>query len=53
MSENSRFYPEKMKERKVRHEISEELGRQLEEIFSLIQYCERIWALEERIEKQL
>lgn len=53
MSENSRFYPEKMEERKVQQEISEGLGCQLEEIFSLIQHCEKMWALEERIEKQL
>jgi hypothetical protein len=53
MSENSRFYPEKMDERKAHQEISEGLGRQLDEIFSLIQHCEKMWALEERIEKQL
>ena len=53
MSENSRFYPEKMEERKVQQEISDGLLRQLDEIFSLIQHCETMWALEERIEKQL
>jgi hypothetical protein len=53
MSENSRLYPEKMVARRGQQEISERLGRQLEEIFSLIEHCEKMWALEERIAKQL
>ena len=53
MSDNFRFYAEKMAERRARPQISESLLRQLDEIFRLIRHCEAIWAVEERIEKQL
>ena len=52
MSDNYRQYPEKMREQKAaRASASQPLHDQLEELFETIRWCERIWAIEERIEK--
>jgi hypothetical protein len=52
MSENYRFYVVKMAERRARLVGSGRLRWQLEEIFCVVQRCEAMWMLEDRIEKQ-
>jgi hypothetical protein len=54
MSDNYRQYPEKMREQKAARAsapASQPLRDQLEELFETVRWCERIWAIEERIEK--
>jgi hypothetical protein len=52
MSDNCMQYPEKMREQKeARASASQPLRDQLEELFEAVRWCERIWAIEERIEK--
>jgi len=56
MSDNFRQYPEKMREQKEARasasaSASQPLRDQLEELFETVRWCERIWAIEDRIEK--
>jgi len=54
MSDNFRQYPEKMREQKAARAsapASQPLRDQLEELFETVRWCERIWAIEDRIEK--
>jgi hypothetical protein len=52
MSENYRFYATKMAQRRLRlMNSSPELQRRLEELLSVVEQCETMWALEDRIEK--
>ncbi len=53
MSDNSRFYLQKMEERRTTRSVKPCLYAQLEEILLVVRRCEKIWALEERIERQL
>jgi hypothetical protein len=52
MSENNRLYQQKMEALRVsrRHRP---LSSQLRDILGMVAECERRWALEERIERQL
>jgi hypothetical protein len=52
MSENYRFYVAKMLERRAVPANTAELRWQLAELLDVVQHCEAIWALEDRIEKQ-
>ena len=52
MSENYRFYAEKIKEhRAAAATASPELTDQLADLFLAVRRCEAMWALEERIER--
>jgi hypothetical protein len=52
MSDNYRLYAEKMAERRAaRASESAPLHAQLEELYQAIRWCERIWEIEERIER--
>jgi hypothetical protein len=53
MSENVRFYRQKMAEQSAGRPRHRPLPDQLREIFAVVADCERRWALEERIERQL
>lgn len=54
MSENYRFYVQKMIEGRVtRPLIRPSLRRDLDELFEVVERCEKIWAIEERIERSL
>lgn len=54
MSENYRLYAEKEAAKRAgREHAVRPLRPQLEELFELVRRCERIWAIEERIEKSL
>jgi hypothetical protein len=50
MSENCRFYAQKMAERRARLESSVNLRRQLNDLLRTVQHCEAMWALEDRME---
>lgn len=50
MSDNYRFYAQKITERRVARDRSP-LRRQLEELMRVVQRCEAMWALEDRIER--
>ena len=54
MSDNYRLYPQKVAEaRSRRRDVSSgALSRQLREIFDTVRWCERIWAIEERIDRE-
>jgi len=52
MSENCRFYPAKMAEQRARLRSSRELWRQLDELLKVVEQCEAMWALEDRIGRQ-
>lgn len=51
MSENCRYYREKMEARRSR--AAGELHEQWVELMAVVRRCERMWALEERIERSL
>lgn len=51
MSENCRFYAEKMVARRARLAETVEVRRQMTELLRVVQRCEAMWALEERVEK--
>lgn len=54
MSENYRLYPEKeAAKRAARMVQSHPLRPQLEELLQVVRRCERMWAIEERVEKSL
>ena len=50
MSENCRYYWEKT-EAKRRARGAGPLGDQLAELLAVVAWCERVWALEDRIER--
>jgi hypothetical protein len=49
MSENCRYYREKMEARRQARSAGP-LGVQLSELLAVVAWCEHIWAVEERIE---
>jgi len=53
MSGNVRFYQQKMAAQRVRRYVNRPLRYQLREIFDVVVDCERRWALEDRIERQI
>ena len=53
MSENERFYQQKMAELRAGRRQNRPLDHQLSEILDVVAECERRWALEERIERQI
>ena len=54
MSENYRYYRDRMEEaRRARGGSSERLREQLWDLMRVVSRCERVWALEERIERSL
>jgi hypothetical protein len=53
MSENARFYQQKMAALRLSRRRNHPLRYQLREIFDVVVECERRWALEDRIERQI
>jgi predicted membrane chloride channel (bestrophin family) len=52
MSDNYRFYVQKQEANQAaRRVVAHPLRRQLEELLNVVQHCERIWSIEDRIEK--
>jgi hypothetical protein len=54
MSDNYRLYQQKMAEARSRRSGagSATLNEQLQEILDTVRWCERIWAIEERIDRE-
>ncbi len=54
MSNNYRLYQKKMAEARSRRcgAGSGTLSKQLQEILDTVRWCERIWAIEERIDRE-
>jgi hypothetical protein len=53
MSENYRFYEQKMDERRHGRPARRPLHHQLEELLTVVSECEARWALEDRIDRQI
>lgn len=53
MSENYRYYRDKMAARRAGGVDSERLREQLWDLMSVVRRCEHLWALEDRIERSL
>jgi hypothetical protein len=51
MSENYRYYAEKVAEAQATRAIDHPLQSEIEELFSVVRECEAMWALEDRIER--
>jgi hypothetical protein len=56
MSDNYRLYPQKMSEQKAARDamsqpLRDQLRDQLEELYEVVSWCERIWKIEDRIER--
>ena len=51
MSENCRYYRDKMEAKRAR--AAGELHEQWVELMAVVRRCERIWAIEDRIERSL
>ncbi len=54
MSDNYRLYQQKVAEARSRRRDAgcAPLSKQLQEIFDTVRWCERIWAIEERIDRE-
>lgn len=52
MSENYRFYRQKATETRARRRAEGSLGKQLRELFDTVRWCERVWAIEDRIDRE-
>ena len=52
MSDNYRFYRQKVTKTRAHRRTEEPLARQLQELFDTVRWCERIWAIEERIDRE-
>jgi len=52
VSENDRLYRQKVTEMRARRRTDVPLGKQLQELFGTVRWCERIWAIEERIDRE-
>lgn len=53
MSENYRFYRDKMAAKRALGGASERLREQLWDLMAVVRRCEQLWALEDRIERSL
>lgn len=53
MSENTRFYQQKMEAKRSKPRLRQSLDSQMLQILATVMDCERRWALEDRIERQL
>jgi hypothetical protein len=53
MSENVRFYKQKIAEQSAGRRPPRPLSDQVREILATVADCERRWAVEDRIERQL
>jgi hypothetical protein len=53
MSDNYRLYNAKLAEARARRGADGSLREQLDELFDLVRWCERIWAIEDRIDRDL
>jgi hypothetical protein len=51
MSDNYRFYRQKATESRSRRRTEGPLAKQLQELFDTVRWCERIWAIEDRIDR--
>ena len=52
MSDNYRFYAQKQEANRAARRVTvHPLPPQLEELLNVVRQCERIWSIEERIEK--
>ena len=52
MSDNYRLYRQKVAETRSRRQTAMQLGTQLQELLDTVRWCERIWAIEERIDRE-
>lgn len=52
MSDNYRFYRQKVTESRSRQRTGGPLSKQLQELFDTVRWCERIWAIEEKIDRE-
>ena len=52
MSENYKLYPRKVSDSRYRRQTHGPLAKQLQELFDTVRWCERIWAIEERIDRE-
>jgi hypothetical protein len=51
MSENCRYYRDKMEAKRVR--TAGRLHEQWVELMAVVRHCEHVWAVEDRIERSL
>jgi hypothetical protein len=52
MSDNYRFYQQKATQARSRRHTDGPLAKQLQELFDVVRWCERVWAIEERIDRE-
>jgi hypothetical protein len=53
MSDNYRFYTEKLAESRASRRTDGPLREQLDELFDVVRWCERVWAIEDRIDRDI
>ena len=53
MSENYRFYSQKVAESRGRRSIPGALSRQLAELMDTVRWCEKVWAIEDRMDREI
>ena len=52
MSDNYRFYRQKTSDSRSRRRGDPPLSKQLQDLFDTVRWCERIWAIEDRIDRE-
>ena len=53
MSDNYRLYTQKVREARSKRRTDGPLRAQLDELFDVVRWCERVWAIEDRIDREL
>lgn len=53
MSDNYRLYTQKAREARSKLRTDGTLWAQLDELFDTVRWCERVWAIEDRIDSEL
>jgi len=53
MSDNYRFYKQKAAESRSSRHTDRPLGDQLDELLEVVRWCEAVWAVEDRLDRQI
>jgi hypothetical protein len=52
MSDNYRLYASKVAETRTRKTTDRPLQKQLADIYATVRWCEKVWAIEDRIDRE-
>jgi hypothetical protein len=53
MSQNYRFYTQKVTASRARRVTARSLSEQLTELLDTVRWCEKVWAIEDRMDREI